>query len=292
MRRFEDYYPTVVFMYFMFVTGMTMFCPYPPILGLSLVGGVSWYIVRNGLSHSKLHLGLLLLFVILSLINPVISHNGVTVLFVLNNNPVTLEALLYGVNSALMVVSALYWLCSLTQIMTSDRIMHIFGRLSPKLALLISMTLRFVPLFSRQTKKVRSAQRALGLYKDDNIIDSLRGDMRVYSIVITWALEGGIVTADSMAARGSGAARRTSYSDHHADPHDIAMLTGICLLFAVCCAAAAVHSFDFSFYPELDSLRLNGSALAGTVCYGILVFLPSAVDVEVNIRWSLLRSRV
>lgn len=292
MRLFEEYYPTVVFMYFLFVTGMTMFCPNPLILGLSFIGGASFYIVRNGLSHGKVHLGLLVLFLVISLINPVISHNGVTVLFVLNNNPVTLEALLYGVNSALMVVSALYWFCSLTQIMTSDRIMHVFGRFSPKLALLISMTLRFVPLFSRQAEKVRSAQRALGLYKDDNIIDTLRGDMRVYSIVITWALEGGIVTADSMAARGSGTVRRTSYSEHHADVRDTVMLLFICLLFAVCCTAAATHSLDFSFYPELDSLSLGGTAAAGIICYGILVFLPSAADLEVNIRWNLLRSRI
>ena len=63
-----------------------------------------YYIVRNRRKHIKSHLFFFLLFLALALINPLISHNGATVLFVMNDNPVTLEALLYGINSAAMVV--------------------------------------------------------------------------------------------------------------------------------------------------------------------------------------------
>ncbi len=291
MRSFSEFNPAVVFLYFMFVTGPAMFCANPVILVLSLAGAVTFFLVRNGSAHLKSHLGFFLLFVILALINPLISHNGVTVLFVLNNNPVTLEALLYGINSAVMVIAALYWLRSLTQIMTGDRLMYIFGRFSPKLALLISMTLRFVPLFSRQTAKTRNAQKALGLYKDDNIIDTMLGDRRVYSIVITWALENGIITADSMSARGYGTGRRTSFSVFRMGLRDVILLIVTGALFAVCCIAAAQGSLKFGFYPALSRLQTDSTALAGIICYGVLAFLPSVIDMEVNIRWNLLRSR-
>ena len=47
------------------------------------------------------------LFLLVAVTNPLFSHNGVTPLFFLNGNPVTLEALLYGVRSWRWLLSAL-----------------------------------------------------------------------------------------------------------------------------------------------------------------------------------------
>ena len=168
-------------------------------VALTLVGGMTFYTVRNGRQSIKGHLRSLALFLILALANPLISHNGRTVLFVLNNNPVTLEALLYGVNSAASMVGALYWLFCFTQMMTSEKLLYITGRLSPKLSLVLSMALRSVPMYKAQAKKISGAQKAMGLFSDDNIIDDIRGNLRIFSALATWALENGIITADSMA---------------------------------------------------------------------------------------------
>ena len=156
-------------------------------------------------------LSVLILFLILALVNPLVSHNGVTVLFVLNDNPVTLESLLYGLNSSVMITAVLYWLNSFSQIMTSEKLLCVFGAISPKIALILSMTLRFVPLLNSQTKKVSDAQKALGFYKSDNIIDSLHEKMRVFNIVLTWALENGIITDGSY--EGSGCAISQASAD-------------------------------------------------------------------------------
>ena len=209
MRRFSEFDPVAVTVWFFSVTGVAMFCGHPLLMAISLAGAVLFFVVRNGTKHVRSHIFFFLLFAVLALANPLISHNGATVLFVINDRPVTLEALLYGVNSAAMIVGVLYWFRSLTQIMTSEKVLCVAGTLSPKLALVLSMALRSVPMFARRAKQVSDSQKAMGLYSEDNIIDDIRGHMRVFSIISTWALENGIITADSMAARGYGTGRRT-----------------------------------------------------------------------------------
>ena len=44
------------------------------------------------------------------------------------------------------------------------------------------------------------------------IRDSVRSALRVFSIVVTWSLESGLITADSMRCRGYGLPGRTSFS--------------------------------------------------------------------------------
>ena len=127
MRSFHEYNPIVIAVYFFSVTGIAMFSSYPPFMAASLFGGVLLYLVRNGRNHAKSHFFFLILFIILAAANPLVSHNGVTVLFIMNDNPITLEAVLYGLNSAAMIIGALYWFRSFTQIMTSEKLLYVAG---------------------------------------------------------------------------------------------------------------------------------------------------------------------
>ena len=290
MRSFSDFNPIAVTVWFFSVTGIAMFSSYPLIMLMSLLGGAAFFILRNGLSHGKEHLFFWVLFLILALANPLISHNGKTVLFVMNHNPVTLEAVLYGLNSAAMIVGVLYWFRSFTQIMTSEKLLYVTGALSPKLSLILSMALRFVPLFSRQSAKINSAQKAMGLYKDDNIIDDIKGRSRVFSILVTWALENGIITADSMEARGFGTHRRTQLRRFRLRAADIALLTASLVLLGI--TAAGSGSLDFSFYPSISAEASDKLGKAGLIAYGALIMLPIIIETEVSLRWKLLRSGI
>ncbi len=292
MQTLEELHPMTILLYFLLITGVTMFCANPVLLLLSLLGAVSYFLIRNGKKHGTYHLMSWILFLILSGINPLVSHNGITVLFVLNDNPVTLEALLYGINSAVMILAVLYWLNSFSQIMTSEKILCIFGTVSPKIALLLSMTLRFVPLLNRQSRKVSDAQKALGYYQSDNIIDSIREKMRVMDIVITWALENGIITANSMEARGSGIGRRTNFSVHRMRHEDRIVILISILLFSVTAAAVVRHSLDFVFYPAISSAEYSAWSAAGTASYAVLAFLPGILQAEAALRWKYLRSKI
>ena len=292
MKSFSEYNPIVIAIWFFSVTGIAMFCNYPLLMLMSLLGGVTFFVSRNGSSHLKSHLFFFILFVILAAANPLISHNGKTVLFVMNNNPVTLEAALYGLNSAAMIIGVLYWFRSFTQIMTSEKLLYLTGALSPKLSLILSMALRYVPLFKNQSVRINSAQTAMGLYKDDNFIDDVKGKARVFSILITWALENGIITADSMEARGYGTGRRTHLRRFSFSKFDIIFLITSLCLFSITAAAVGKGALSFSFYPSISMKTPGFLGYAGSISYGFLIIMPMILEMVVNLKWKSLRSAI
>lgn len=292
MRSFHEYNPIAVAMYFLAVTGTAMFFGHPAVTALTLFGALVYYLVRNGTRDFKSHGFFLLLFIVMAGINPLLSHNGKTILFVLNDSPITLEALLYGVNSAAMITAVVYWFRSFSQIMTSDKLLYLFGRISPKLSLVLSIALRFIPLFRSQAKKVNDAQRTMGMYSEDNIIDNVKGGARVFSIMVTWALENGIITADSMEARGCGIGKRTNYSSYKIEASDWSIIAVTLVLFAFGIAAAVMKKLEFNFYPEI---KISMGGVWGAVslsAYGILTLLPVIIETEAGIRWKYLKSKI
>lgn len=292
MYEFSEYNPIAVTVYFLAVIGIAMFCMSPVLLLLSLLGALLYFFLKNGRKQGKTHLLFLALFLVMALINPLASHNGVTVLFVLNDAPITLEALLYGITAAGMIVAVLYWFRSFTQIMTSDKLLYLFGRLSPKLALILSMGLRYVPLFTRQAQRIHQAQKGLGLYKEDNIIDRFKGGLRVFSALVTWGLENGIVTADSMTARGYGIGRRTHFSIFRFRKCDTLLLLTVLTLTTVIGIAIGMHAMAFTFYPAVMAGKRSAWTLVGYTAYGMLALIPTFIEVQEKIKWKCLRSKI
>ncbi|MBQ7336915.1 MAG: energy-coupling factor transporter transmembrane protein EcfT [Clostridia bacterium] len=292
MRSFEDYHPLAQFLYFLAVSFLATFFIHPCLTVLSVLGALSLYFVRNGDKNARSHVYYLLFFAVITLINPLFRHNGATVLFVLNHNPITLESLLYGVFSSGMLLSVMYWFRSLSQMMSADKLLYLFGKLSPRLALIVSMALRYVPLFVRQAKRVHTVQRTLGLYREENLIDNTRGAARTMSVMTTWALENGIITADSMSARGYGTTKRTIYHLFHMRRGDIALLCATVLLSATVLILAAFDCLEMSWYPYFTAPRTDAAALICYIAYGLLALLPTALEIGGRIRWKYLHSKI
>lgn len=289
MRRFEEMNPLSAVFYYLCVLGLTMFSMNPLILALSLFSSVLSAVIL-GAVKGRGHAFSLLLFLIAAIINPIVVHNGTTVLFYFNDNPITLEAVLYGLTAAAMITASLYLLRCLSKVMTSDKVIYIFGRFSPKLALLLSMSLRFIELFKVRWRKIQDTQKALGLYRDGNLIDALRGRARVLSVLIGWTLENGIVTAESMEGRGYGSGRRTSYSAYRLHPAD-----GIFMLLCAGLTAVAVVGQVKSrmvFYPDIQMDLWNTWGLLGAAAFALLSVLPLIINAKEALRWRGLLSKI
>ena len=290
MRSFSQLNPIVIAIYFVAVLCIVMFCLNPIILFVSLVGAVALNLIITGFKDVRSHIYSILLFVILALINPFVSHNGVTVLFVMNNKPITLEALIYGIASSVMIVSVIYMFRTFSLIMTSDKLLYIFGGISPKLALILSMALRYVPLFNRQARKVGDTGKALGIYKEDNVVDNFKGRLRIFSVMATWALENGIITADSMSARGYGVGKRSRFSNFRFYMDDVIFLVLCVLLLGF--TIVGIIDIEFDFYPAIKMSELTMRGLIGYISYGGLVSLPIIIEVKEILKWKYLRSKI
>ncbi len=292
MRGFENYNPIAVAIYIFAVSGIAMFCMNPILLSVSLIGALLLFLVRNGRRQAGSHFAMLGLLCLMALINPLFNHNGATVLFMLNDSRITLEALIYGAVASGMVIAVVYWFRTFTEIMTSDRLLYLFGKLSPKLALVLSMGLRYVPLFSRQAKKINGTQTALGLYKDDNIIDRTRGGLRVFSVMLTWALENGIVTADSMTARGYGIGKRTHFSIFKFRRGDVILMIINLILAMLTCISLGVGALSVTYYPRFVFAEVTPFTYIGYISYALLVLIPVFIETEEKMKWKYLKSKI
>ena len=291
MRSFENGNPMVITVYFLSVIGILMFSQNPVLLLLCFVGAFSYTLMRRNVSVRS-HLFYFLLFTVVTMINPLVSHNGKTVLFVINDSPITLEALVYGIVNAGILITVLYLFRQFSEIMTRDKLLYVFGSVSPKLALILSMGLRYVPLFRERAKKISESQKALGLYKEDHIFAKIQSDLRVFSILITWALENGITTADSMAARGYGKYRRTYFTLFKFRKSDafILILTILCSVLTILGMASGV--LDFIFYPTFYFSDATPLGIISYTAYGILTLLPIISETEERLRWKYLQSKI
>lgn len=292
MKAFERYNPIVITVYFLSASLILMFSQNPILLLEGFCGATAYSLARGKGRSVKAYAFYLALFIILSLVNPLFSHKGETVLFVMNDSPITLEALVYGMISAGLIITVLLIFGIFTDIMTRDKLLYVFGKLSPKLALILSMGLRYIPLLRDRGKRIGESQRALGLYKDDNIFDKIKSDLRVFSILITWALENGITTADSMSARGYGKKKRSYYSLFGFGKSDVAVLILTILCTALTVVGMAFGSLDFIFYPSFMWAELTPLGVAAYTAYGVMISLPTILETEERIKWKYLQSRL
>ena len=111
MDAFSGYHPLINFTYFTIVIGLSMFYMHPVFLALSLAGSVSYSIYLKGRKTVKVFLiGMLPVCLLTMVMNPLFSHAGATMLFYMRNgNPVTLESIMYGLASGLMLAGVISW---------------------------------------------------------------------------------------------------------------------------------------------------------------------------------------
>ena len=212
---FSNMHPFINFIFFALTIGFTMFIMNPVCLAVSFLCALVTALYLNGKKAVRLSLVFLLpMILLIVLVNPVFNHEGMTILTYFPwDNPLTLESIVYGIASAFLLSSTVLWFSSFNAVITSDKVVFLFGRIMPSLSLVISMALRFVPRFSAQMKLVRNAQHTIGRdINEGTLFQRIRNAVKILSIMITWSLENAIETADSMKSRGHGLKGRTSYS--------------------------------------------------------------------------------
>ena len=286
MTGFGSFHPMVLFLYYILVVGCTMVSMHPVLAGISLVGGFLLYGAQNGWRKLFSELGFSIgLFLMLAVTNPMFVHNGETVLFFLNDNPVTLEAILYGMVSSTVLIGVLLWCQCYSRLLTTDKFLYLFGRLIPKLGLILSMAFRFIPLFRLQIGKINQSQKTMGLYTSDSVTDRIGGGLRVFDSLISWSLENSVDTADAMIARGYGLPGRTNFSLFRFRRRDGLMLGGMGLLSLLTLAGFLSGGYAFYYYPTVAGLRRDGLAWAFYMAAAGFFWLPGLYEIGEQILW-------
>lgn len=291
---FAGYHPLVTMLYFVFVIGITMFITHPICLGMSLIGALAYSIYLKGKKAVRFQLVYMLpLLVITALINPAFSHQGVTILAYLpSGNPLTLESIIYGIYAAFLLNTVITWFSCFNAVMTGDKFVYLFGRIIPALSLILSMSLRFVPRFAAQIRVISNAQKCVGRdISNGGLLKRARHGIKILSILVTWALENAIDTADSMKARGYGLPGRTAFSIYRFDRRDKRAL----LLLLLCGGGVILGAFTgklkFVYMPILSGAAFDLWQAGVFVLYLILCAVPIIINGKEGLKWKALQKR-
>ncbi len=295
MNEFKTYHPIVNLVYFALVIGFSCFFMHPVCLGISLVCAFAYSAMQKGGSLAKRSLIYILpMLGIMALLNPVFNHKGATILgYLPSGNPLTMESIIYGFAAAVMLISIICWFSCFSEVMTSDKIVYLFGRVLPSVSLVFSMTLRFVPKFTAQLKAIVNVQKCLGRdMTGGSIVKRAKCGLSALSAATTWALENAVDTADSMKSRGYGLSGRTAFSIFRFDSRDKALFIAVMLLGIYVLFGSLNGVVHFSYFPYLSGAEPSLYGLSVFAAYTALCLCPVIIELWEVRRWKITESKM
>ena len=179
--------------------------------------------------------------------------------------------------------------------MTTDKFIYLFGKIIPSLSLVLSMCLRFVPMFVRKLGIISDGQKCVGRSASNgSVIKRAKHGITIFSILVTWALENAIETADSMKCRGYGEKGRTAFSLYYFDRRDLT-----CLIFMIgtfgMTLYGAMQGFTYANYNPVivvKGLPLTAGSFVVFASYGLFCLMPVIMELYDREVWKLRRRNI
>lgn len=207
-------------------------------------------------------------------INPLLNHRGVTLLFRLGEWRITREAVLYGMYMAVMLMASLLLFSCFSYNMTAEKIMTLFGKRFPSFALLFSMILRFVPRAGR----------------DFHAMTALHGNRpAVWSALSGFSLEDAIERSLSMKDRNYKSGKRSSYYHRRMNVRDILFLLFSFLTVVGLYGCQWIMKREVRFFPRIHIDRFP------LWMWAVLLFffsLPLIWQGKEELAWHISRRRI
>lgn len=288
---FSKRHPAVNFVFFAGAMICTVVIQHPAYLSAGMLCGGAYYLLLHGRRGVKMVLGMVPVFLVLTAMNPLLNTYGDRVLFRYFGRPYTLEALLYGGAIAAIFVEMLLWFGCYNAVLTSDKFTGLFGNLIPALSLLLVMVLRMIPNLMRKASQISGARSTIGkgTAEQDTTKEKLTEGMTVLGTLTSWALEGSVVTADSMRSRGYGSGKRSSFRIYTMTGLDWGLLAALAVLLV---GMIVLGDRTAAFTPVLNIAPIGGRNLPGFLCYLCYLLIPIALHIKEAIQWRISISKI
>lgn len=291
---FEQCHPAVNLIYFAAVLTGTVSFRHPVFLGISFLCAVFYSVKRNDRKALWFDLALLPLIAVFALWYSSYHHFGVTVLrrnFI--GNSMTLESLVYGVVLGFVVVGVMVWMSCVYAVFSADKVVYLFGRISPRLSMFLAILLRMVPRMKREAKRIHRAQQGIGRGANQgDLFRRLRNCLRIFSILVTWTIESLVTASESMQSRGSSIRGRTAYSVYRFDNRDRAFVVALFAFLTVTLMAVLLRQTNMVYDPRI---LWNPATPMSWLFYGgyaVLCLMPLALELWTEYRFRRARRRL
>ncbi|MEW9182978.1 energy-coupling factor transporter transmembrane component T [Bacillus mycoides] len=286
---FSSLHPFVNFFYYIGVMILCMMCLHP----LFLIGAIILIVILNivqgnGEKIRNMLPSTIVFFLMVILFNSLLTHRGATTLFWLGDSRIKLEAVMFGLVMGLLLVAIMFTFASYNDIISSHKFLYLFSRISPKVALLTMITVRFVPLFIRRLKKITLVQKTKGVQLDSgSLIERIKNGMKLLQVLLVCSLEDALQTADSMQARGFGVTKRTTYIRYRMERRDLYTLSYLVFLLITSFIFSYYGGGELIIYPKVESILFQQYDGMMFFLFMMFISLPIMMEGRESIWWRM-----
>ena len=251
-RYFSLLHPVVLLLFCAMAVGVSMALFHPVYTGLSLVcAALCNGFLRGWCQMGRSLRGAAVLAAAVAVVNPLINQRGVRIWFYLGDHMVTVESALFGLCSGCALAAALLWFGTASVLITQDKFLFLFSRFLPGVSLMLSMTMKLVPVTRYKIRCIQAARKGLEGSPREGVWKKVDEGVRTCSVLLEWSMEDSIETADSMRARGFGTGPRT-FAHHFVWRSTDRIIGGGLLFLSVACIGGMLrYGGSFQFFPKL-----------------------------------------
>ena len=290
---FEACHPAVNFIFFASVIYGAVTFKHPVFLLIAYLCAFAYSVKRCGKRAVILNLCLLPLILAFALYYSSYHHFGVTVLrknFI--NNDITLESIVYGLVIGLRFATLCMWLEAMFRVVSSDKVVYLFGKVSPLLSLFLTILLRLIPRIGQEARRINLAQKGIGRGSNQgNIFRRVVNCLRIFSMLITWMISALALESDSMRSRGSLLQGRTAFSIYRFDNRDRAFVIALFSCITMTAMGVILGASKMWYNPRIIWRPLNGIGIVTAIGYLALCFMPMALELWTEYRFHAARKR-
>lgn len=287
--RFSRFHPAILFFYYVGSIILIMLFMHPIYLSVAIIIFILFHFFydrfRGLLRWMKF---ILLTGGLIFFLTPLFNERGRYLLFELFGHRVTLEAITYGGMSALSLLGVMVLFISYNEVITPNKILFLFSKFLPQFAVLLMLTLRFIPLMKRRLNEISAVQMAKGIsIYQGTWRERLQKGMVYIQILLTFSLEEAIQTADSMKARGYGLYKRTTYEHFRLKVIDKIAFLFLFLILSICIYMRFTGVGFLTVYPLMESISLMPCEWVILFIYSLFLSFPLYVEIG-EIEWRTL----
>jgi energy-coupling factor transport system permease protein len=289
VQSFARLHPLVIFSYYIGALALLMLMFHPIILSGGLAIILAIHFVQDRCRNlQRWFFFLITAGLLIAVLNPLFNHRGRTTLFELFGERITLEAVVFGVTTGLSIIGIMAVFVSYNEIMTPNKIFYLFSKFLPQVAVLLMLTLRFIPLMKRRMAEISAVQSSKGIsVLTGSLKNRTKAGLLSIQALLSFSLEEAIQTADSMKARGYGQGRRSAYEYFRFTKKDAIALAYLLAMFTL---GAIERFFGHGFltiYPELETLKLSVMDTYALTAMLFYLAFPLFVELGGMIRWHI-----
>ena len=291
---FERCHPAVNVIYFAAVIAGTILFQHPVFLAISFVCAFLYSVKRNGWKAVVFNIVLLPLVAVVALYYSGYTHFGVTVLqrnFIGNN--MTLESLVYGFVLGFVVAGVMIWFSCVYSVFTTDKVVYLFGKVSPRLSLFLAILLRMVPRIKKEARKINTAQRGIGRGANQgNLWQRTRNCIRIFSMLITWTIDSLTTASESMRSRGSSLRGRRAFSIYRFDNRDRAYVVALFACLTMVLMAVMLKQTDIIYDPRIIMTPVTTMSYVFYAGYAVFCLMPLGLELWTEYRFKKARRSI